>query len=100
MLSCVAETSGINGITGSKQFSLEKKAHAGYRKITAHNDVRKNSICLTRPELGSPATFRWLGGGANIAPLPNFRTNRRSEEREAAIESSQREDSNAILKFS
>ena len=23
---------------------------------------------LTRPELGSPATFRWLGGGANIAP--------------------------------
>ena len=40
------------------------------------------------------------GGGANIAPLPNFRTNRRSEEREAAIESSQREDSNTILKFS
>ena len=40
------------------------------------------------------------GGGAYIAPLPYFRTNRRIEECEAAIESSQREDSNAILKFS
>ena len=55
---------------------------------------------LARAELGSPAALRWLGGGAYIAPLPNFRTNWRSEEPEAAIESSQREDSNTILKFS
>ena len=40
------------------------------------------------------------GGGGVYRPLSNFRTNRRSEEREAAIESSQRDDSNEILKFS
>ena len=45
-----------------------------------------------------PPSVVW--GGAYIAPLPNFRTNRRIEEREAAIESSKREDSNEILKFS
>ena len=55
---------------------------------------------LTRPELGFPATFCWLGGGEYPPLLPNFKTNWRSEERRAAIESSQREDSNAILKFS
>ena len=47
---------------------------------------------LGRTVLGSPANFRWLGGGAYIAPshpLSNFRTNRWGEEREAAIESSQ-----------
>ena len=35
------------------------------------------------------------GGGADSAPLPNSRTNRRSEAGEAAIESPEREDSNA-----
>ena len=58
------------------------------------------NLPLTRAELGSPATFRWLGGGAYIAPLSNFQTNRRSEESEAAIEISQQGDRNAILKFS
>ena len=61
---------------------------------------------LTRAELKLPASWDLShlplagGGEAYIAPLSNLRTNRRSEEREAAIESSQREDSNAILKFS
>ena len=40
------------------------------------------------------------GGGGVYRPLPYFRTNRRSEETEAAIESFQQGDSNAILKFS
>ena len=35
------------------------------------------------------------GGGADSAPLPNSRTNRRSEAGEAAIESPEREDSSA-----
>ena len=39
------------------------------------------------------------GGGGEYSPLPNFRTNRRGEKREAALESAQPEDSNAILKF-
>ena len=56
-----------------------------------------NLICA---ELGYPANFSWLGG-AYIAPPPsNFRTNRRIEEGEATIESSQQYDSNAFLKFS
>ena len=38
---------------------------------------------------------RPAGGGADSAPLPNSRTNRRSEAGEAAIESPEREDSNA-----
>ena len=55
---------------------------------------------LTGAELGSPASFRCLVGGGRISPPPsNFRTNRRSEKREAAIESSQRGDSNAIFKL-
>ena len=40
------------------------------------------------------------GGGANIPPLSNSRTTRPSAKREAAIESSQRGNSKAILKFS
>ena len=35
------------------------------------------------------------GGGQILPPLPNSRTNRRSEAGEAAIESPEREDSNA-----
>ena len=42
-----------------------------------------------RAELGSPANSRWRGGRV-YRPLCNFLTNWRSEEREAAIESSQR----------
>ena len=42
------------------------------------------------------------GGGGRFCPppLPNSRTNRRSEAGEAAIESPEREDSNAHYKFS
>ena len=40
------------------------------------------------------------GGGVYRLPPSNFRTNGRSEKRETAIKSSQRGDSNAILKFS
>ena len=40
------------------------------------------------------------GVGYIPPPLSNFRTNRRSEEREETIESSQRGDSDAILQFS
>ena len=36
-----------------------------------------------------------LGGADSAPPLPNSRTNRRSEAGEAAIESPEREDSNA-----
>ena len=35
------------------------------------------------------------GGGQILPPLPNSRTNRRSEAGESAIESPEREDSNA-----
>ena len=38
---------------------------------------------------------RPAGGGQILPPLPNSRTNRRSEAGEAAIESPEREDSNA-----
>ena len=56
---------------------------------------------LTSPgAAGVSSHLPLAGGGEYIAPLPNFRTNRRIEEREAVIKSSQREDSNAILKFS
>ena len=37
------------------------------------------------------------GGGQILPPLPNSRTNRRSQAGEAAIESPEREDSNAYL---
>ena len=51
---------------------------------------------LTRAPLGYSAERAPLGGGgADSAPLPNSRTNRRSEAGEAAIESPEREDSNA-----
>ena len=61
------------------------------------------NLLLTCAELGSPANLRWLWGGGEYRappPLSNFRTIMPSAKREAAIESSQREDSNAILKFS
>ena len=51
---------------------------------------------LTRAPLGYSAERAPLGGGAYSAPpLPNSRTNRRSEAGEAAIERSERADSNA-----
>ena len=52
---------------------------------------------LTRAPLGYSAERAPLGGGggAYFAPLPNSRTNRRSEAGEAAIESPEREDSSA-----
>ena len=51
---------------------------------------------LTRAPLGYSAERAPLGGGADSAPpLPNSRTNRRSEAGETAIESPEREDSNA-----
>ena len=51
---------------------------------------------LTRAPLGYSAERAPLGGGGQILPpLPNSRTNRRSEAGEAAIESPEREDSNA-----
>ena len=59
-------------------------------------------LLLTCAELGSPAYLRWLGSGriSPPPPLSNVRTTRRSAKREAALESSQRGDPNAILKFS
>ena len=56
---------------------------------------------LTRAPLGyiQPNAPRW-GGGQILPPLPNSRTNRRSEAGEAAIESPEREDSSAHLQFS
>ena len=52
---------------------------------------------LTRAPLGYSAERAPLGGGGRFCPppLPNSRTNRRSEAGEAAIESPEREDSNA-----
>ena len=56
---------------------------------------------LTRAALESAANFRWLGGGRTSPPLPalipkeipaSAQSNRRSEQREAAIESSQAGD--------
>ena len=55
---------------------------------------------LTRAPLGYSAERTPLGGGQILPPLPNSRTNRRSEAGEAAIESPEREDSNAHWKFS
>ena len=49
---------------------------------------------LTRAPLGYSAERAPLGGHI-LPPLPNSRTNRRSEAGEAAIESPEREDSNA-----
>ena len=57
----------------------------------------QNTNTNPRP-LGFSAERAPLGGGAYSAPpphLPNSRTNRRSEAGEAAIESPEREDSNA-----
>ena len=53
---------------------------------------------LTRAPLGYSAERAPLGGGGGrfCPPLPNSRTNRRSEAGEAAIESPEREDSNAL----
>ena len=57
--------------------------------------------CLTRAPLGYSAERTPLrGGGQILPPLPNSRTNRRSEAGEAVIESPEREDSNAHQKFS
>ena len=55
------------------------------------------SFNLTRAPLGYSAERAPLGAGGQILPppLPNSRTNRRSEAGEGAIESSEREDSNA-----
>ena len=51
---------------------------------------------LTRAPLGYSAERAPLGGRfCPPPPLPNSRTNRRSEAGEAAIESPEREDSNA-----
>ena len=50
---------------------------------------------LTRAPLGYSAEHAPLGGTDSAPPLPNSRTNRRSEADEAAIESPEREDSNA-----
>ena len=51
---------------------------------------------LTRAPLGYSAERAPAGGGQILLPpLPNSRTNRRSEAGEAAIESPEREDSNA-----
>ena len=78
-------------------------------------DLPINGQKLTRAPLGYSAERATLGGGADSAPplpnsrtnrrseaggqilppLPNSRTNRRSEAGEAAIESPEREDSNA-----
>ena len=52
------------------------------------------SSLLTRAPLGYLAERAPLGA-AYSAPLPNSRTNRRSEAGEAAIESPKRKDSNA-----
>ena len=60
--------------------------------------MMRNAIAniLTRAPLGYSAERAPLGGGAYSAPpLPNSRTNRRSEAGEAAIENPEREDSNA-----
>ena len=50
---------------------------------------------LTRAPLGYSAERAPLGGGQILPPLPNSRTNRRSEAGEAAIESAEREDFSA-----
>ena len=61
-------------------------------KITFYQLISK----LTRAPLGYSAERAPLGGGGQILPpLPNSRTNRRSEAGEAAIESPEREDFNA-----
>ena len=59
-------------------------------------------ICVTGEQVhinprpaGVFSRTRPAGGGADSAPLPNSRPNRRSEAGEAAIESPEREDSNA-----
>ena len=51
---------------------------------------------------GSPATFHWgWAEGGCFTPSPsNFQTTWQNEAREAAIESSQRGDSDVVLKFS
>ena len=54
----------------------------------------RNLVYLTLAPLGYSAERAPLGG-AYSAPLPNSRTNRRSEAGEAAIESPEREDLNA-----
>ena len=56
----------------------------------------QTQTALTRAPLGYSAERAPLGGGGRFCPpLPNSRTNRRSEAGEAAIESPEREDSNA-----
>ena len=58
------------------------------------NLVSLTASPLTRAPLGYSAERAPLGGQI-LPPLPNSRTNRRSEAGEAAIESPEREDSNA-----
>ena len=52
-------------------------------------------ISLNPRPAGVFSRTRPAGGGQILPPLPNSRTNRRSEAGEAAIESPEREDSNA-----
>ena len=58
--------------------------------------LRSRSRCLNPRPAGVFSRTRPAGGGQVLPPpLPNSRTNRRSEADEAAIESPEREDSNA-----
>ena len=66
---------------------------AGVGTYTAMN-------CAPGRHAGVFSRTRPAGGGQILPPLPNSRTNRRSEAGEAAIESPEREDSNALQKFS
>ena len=65
------------------------------RHKARHSFEQCISCALTRAPLGYSAERAPLGGWHILPPLPNSRTNRRSEAGEAAIESPEREDSNA-----
>ena len=66
-----------------------------YRMSTYWIWMKSALTLLTRAPLGYSAERAPLGGGQILPPLPNSRTNRRSEAGESAIESPEREDSNA-----
>ena len=67
------------------------------QKSVLHDGFGKKPIPgrLNPRPAGVFSRTRPAGGGADSAPLPNSRTNRRSEAGEAAIESPERENSNA-----
>ena len=63
--------------------------------------VPKHRVSMVNPCSAGVSSHLPLAGGGGVYrhPPSNFRNNRQSEEHEAAIEGSQRWDSNAVLKF-